>query len=79
MNQGYDQPGHGFQSEIADRAQPTVSYPPAQHIPLGAGGLRELANRYINHSGSQVDAVCTERIAPGRYKVTIVLDVSNLL
>ncbi|KAI0281847.1 hypothetical protein BGY98DRAFT_931909 [Russula aff. rugulosa BPL654] len=80
VNQGYDQPGHALQREIAGRTQPAVSYPPAQgHIPLGAGDLRELANHYINHSGSQVNAVCTERIAPGRYKVTIALDVSNLL
>jgi hypothetical protein len=54
----------------------------AEFVPLGpptAENLRQLANRYMHHPGSQVDAVCIDGTSAGRYKVTIALEVTNLL
>jgi len=44
-----------------------------------AENLRQLAYRYVDHPGSQIDAVCTERTSTGRYKVTAALEMINLL
>lgn len=80
MNQGNDQLGHALQREIPDPTPAAVTHPSTHHAPpLGpstAGGLRQLANHYMEHPGSQVDAVCTERIPAGGYRVTIVLEVT---
>ena len=44
-----------------------------------AEDLRQLANHYVHHAGSQVDAVCIERTSVGRYRVTIALEATDTL
>ncbi|KAF8504377.1 hypothetical protein F5888DRAFT_1630839 [Russula emetica] len=82
VNQGNNQLGYALRREIQGPTQ-AAAVPSADHKPpLGpptAEYLRQLANRYMHHPGSQVDAVCMERISAGRYKVTIALEVTDLL
>jgi hypothetical protein len=83
VNQGNDQLGHALRPEIPSPTQAAVSYPSAHYTPplghLKAENLRQLANHYMHHPGSQVDAVCTERTSTDRYKVTIALEVTDSL
>jgi hypothetical protein len=77
VNQGNDLLGHA-RREMPGPTQAAVSHPSAHHTsPLGpstAENLQQLANRYMRHPGSRVDAVCMERTSAYRYQVTIALD-----
>ena len=44
-----------------------------------AENLRRLASRCVHHPGSQVDVVQMEPGTAGRYKVVIVLEVTDFL
>ena len=60
-----------------------VPYPPAHQAPTrglpASENLRRLASHYVQHSGSRVNSISTERGTAGRYKVTIALEVSDIL
>lgn len=66
---------------------PTQAVPPGPSAhqntgfrePAAAGDLRRLASRYLYHPDSQVDMVRMEPGSAGRYKVVIVLEMSDLL
>jgi hypothetical protein len=85
VNQGNDllASGHALRREIPRPAHAAVTYPSTHHSPpLGlptAENLRQLANHYVHHPGSQVDAVCIDGTSAGRYKVTIALEVTDFL
>jgi hypothetical protein len=86
VNPGNGQFSHAIR-EMPGPTQATNSYPSAHghgahHThPLGPptiDNLRQLANGYMDDPRSQVNAVCTERTSPGRYKVTIALEVTDI-
>lgn len=83
MNQGNNLLGQAPR-EIPGPTQAAVFHPSTHHTPpLGPSraenDLQQLANSYIHHPGSRVDAVRMERTCPHRYKVTIELEVTDFL
>ena len=84
MNQGYNgEYCYARQRFIPGPAQVAVPYPPVHQVPArglpASENLRRLANYYVQHPGTRVNSVCMERGTAGRYKVTIALEVSDLL
>jgi hypothetical protein len=74
---GYDPRGI-----VLDPTQ-TVCPDRSTHQPHAVGqpaveDLRQLASRYVRHPGSKVDMVRMEPGTAGRYKVVIVLEMSDL-
>jgi hypothetical protein len=71
------------QRVIPGPTQVAVPYPPAHQAPTrglpASENLRRLANHYVQHPGSRVSSVCMERGTAGRYKVTIALEVTDIL
>jgi hypothetical protein len=63
--------------------QAPIPYPTAHQAPVrglpASENLRRLANHYVQHPGSRVNSVCMERGSAGRYKVTIALEVTDIL
>ncbi len=84
MNQGHNG-GYCYarQHVIPRPTHAAVPYPPAPHAPSrgvpASENLRRLANHYVQHPGSRVQSVCMERGTAGRYKVTIALEVTDIL
>ncbi|KAI0281846.1 hypothetical protein BGY98DRAFT_957805 [Russula aff. rugulosa BPL654] len=71
------------QRVIPGPTQVAVPYPPAHQAPTrglpASENLRRLASHYVQHPGSRVNSISMERGTAGRYKVTIALEVSDIL
>ena len=84
-NQGNNLWGYGPQPQdvVPDPNQLAFLNLPVQQAPaLGqpvAENLRRLASRYVHHPDSQVDLVRMEPGPAGRYRVVIVLEISDFL
>ena len=84
MNQGHNgEYCYARQQVIPRPIQAAVAYPPGHQAPTrglpASENLRRLANHYVQHPGSRVNSVTMERGSAGRYKVTIALEVTDLL
>ena len=85
MNQPNGEFCYARQRVIPGPAQVAVPYPPAHPLAAPTRGLpasenlRRLANHYVQHPGSRVTSVSMERGTAGRFKVTIALEVSDIL
>jgi hypothetical protein len=86
VNQQNGEYCYARQRFIPGPAQVAVPYPPAQQAPIipirglpASENLRRLANHYVQHPSSRVNSVSLERGTPGRYKVTIALEVTDIL
>lgn len=84
MNQGQiGEYCYARQRVIPRPVQAAVPYIPAHPVPArglsASENLRRLANHYVQHPGSRVNSVSMERGTAGRYKVTIVLEVTDIL
>ena len=79
-NQGND---YAPQGVVPGPAQATLPGPSAHRAPVlgqpAAENLRRLASRCVHHPDSQVDVVRMEPGTGGRYKVVIVLEVTDFL
>ena len=81
-HQGDYRLGYHPRGIIPDPTQ-TTHPDPSTHQPHAPGqpvveDLRRLASRYVRHPGSKVDMVRMEPGTAGRYKVVIVLEMSDL-
>ena len=74
--------GYGPQNNAPDVVQATFPHSFVHRVPTpdpaGAENLRRLASRYLHHPDSQVGMVSVEVGAASRFKVVIVLDLSDV-
>ena len=80
---GNDCVGYAPQGVVPSPTQATLPGPSAHRAPVpaqaAAENLRRLASRCVHHPDSQVDVVRMEPGTAGRYKVVIVLEMTNFL
>ena len=79
--QGNDHLGYAPRDVVPGPAQAAFPDPPAQR-PRTPGqptveNLRRLASRYVHHPDSQVDMFLIEPGSAGRYRVVIVLEMTD--
>ncbi|KAI0249232.1 hypothetical protein BJV78DRAFT_1229208 [Lactifluus subvellereus] len=64
-------------------AQAAFPDPSVQHVPapdqLAAENLRHLADRFLNHPDTQIEAVLMEPGPGGRFKVMISLEIADFM
>ena len=82
-NQGNHRLGYAPRGIVPGPAQ-TAFPDPSTHQQHGLGqpvveNLRRLASRYVHHPDSKVDMVRMEPGTAGRYKVVIVLEMTDFL
>ena len=82
-NQGNDRVGRAPQSIVPGSTQATLPGPSAHRGPVlsqaAAENLRRLASRCVHHPDSQVDVVRMEPGTAGRYKVVMILEMTDFL
>ena len=82
-NQRNDRVGYANQGVVPGPTQATLPGPSAHRAPAlaqaAAENLRRLAGRCVHHPDSRVDVVRMEPGTGGRYKVVIVLEMTDFL
>ena len=82
-NQGNNRVGYAPQGVVPGPTQANLPGPLAHHAPVlaqpAAENLRRLASCCVHHPDSQVDVVRMEPGTGGRYKVVIILEMTDFL
>jgi hypothetical protein len=74
--------GYAPQDDVPGTIQAAFPDPSVHHAAAGqpaAENLRRLASRYVHRPDSRVDMVRMEAATVGRYKVVIVLEMTDFL